>query len=126
MARYGGRVSQTLEDAAEPPGPTYRPIGDIAEALGMTTPKVRQLLKDRALVGLRIERSVCIPAEFVTDGEIVKGLGGTITVLTDAGYTDREIIAWLFDDVSDARSAIVELLDGRSRYVHRRAQVAGF
>lgn len=66
-----------------------------------------------------------IPAEFVADGDIVRGLAGTITVLADAGYSDQEIIDWLFTPESGV-TAMTELRGGHIKAVRRRAQVSGF
>ena len=39
-----------------------------------------------------------VPAEFIQDGLVVKGLPGLLTLLHDDRYDDRECIAWLFLD----------------------------
>lgn len=104
-------------------GPDYRPLPDIAEALGIIITKVHQLLRDRALIAVRVNGVMQVPAEFLADGEVLRGLSGTITLLTDAGYGDQEIIDWLF---AGEDSAIGLLRAGQLREVHRRAQVAGF
>jgi hypothetical protein len=109
------------------PSPTFLPVPDIAERLGLVVTKVHQLLRDRELIGLRRNGVLCIPAEFVDDGAVVKGLPGTITLLTDAGYADAEIVEWLFaDDPSLPGNPIGALRSGRSKEVHRRAQTSGF
>ncbi len=108
-------------------GPTYLPVPDIAEQLGLVVTKVHQLVRDRTLLAVRRESILRIPAEFVADGQVVKGLPGTITLLADGGYSDQEIIDWLFaEDSSLPGSPIASLRAGRSREVHRRAQTAGF
>lgn len=106
-------------------GPHLRPVPDIAEVLGVIVTKVHQLLRDRTIIGLRRDGVLMIPAEFVAGGDVVRGLSGTITVLTDAGFDDAEIIDWLFASESGS-SAMAELAAGRVKGVHRRAQVAGF
>jgi hypothetical protein len=107
--------------------PSYVPLPDIAQALGLVVTRVHQLVRDRHLLAVRIDGALRIPAEFVQDGLVVKGLPGTITVLSDAGYADQEIIDWLFrSDESLPGSPIGALRDNRSKEVHRRAQTAGF
>ncbi|WP_245599550.1 Rv2175c family DNA-binding protein [Nakamurella lactea] len=107
--------------------PTYVPVPDIAVELGVVVTKVHQLIRDRALLAVRRDGVLRIPAEFVADGVVVKGLTGTITQLTDVGYSDQEIIDWLFaDDDSLPGSPITALRENRGREVHRRAQVAGY
>ncbi len=108
-------------------GPTYVPVPEIAQRLGIEVTKVHQLLRDRALLAVRIDGPLKVPAEFVDQGGVLKGLPGTITLLSDAGYADEEIIAWLFaEDPTLPGSAVGSLRGGRSREVHRRAQAAGF
>jgi len=107
--------------------PTYLPVPDIGEQLGLVVTKVHQLLRDRTLIGVRRDGVLVIPGEFVQDRVVVKGLPGTITLLSDAGYTDQEIIDWMFaDDPSLPGSPIRALRENRGREVHRRAQTAGY
>lgn len=107
--------------------PRLVPVPDIASVLGMIVTRVHQLLRERQLVATRVDGVLRIPAEFLQDGAIVKGLPATITLLTDNGYTDPEIIDWLFtaDDSLPGRP-ITALRENRGREVHRRAQVSGF
>lgn len=114
-----------VPDSPASAGPHFSPVPDIAEVLGIIVTRVHQLLRDRALIGVRRDGVMTIPAEFVADGEIVRGLAGTITVLTDAGYSDAEIIDWLFTPESGV-TAMEELRSGRIKGVRRRAQVSGF
>ncbi len=103
------------------------PVPDIADSLGLIVTRVHQLLRDRQVVAVRTDRVLKIPAEFIKDGAVVKGLPATITLLTDAGFTDPEIVDWLFAaDTSLPGSPIIALRENRGREVHRRAQVAGF
>ncbi|SDP23987.1 hypothetical protein SAMN04515671_3377 [Nakamurella panacisegetis] len=107
--------------------PKLVPVPDIASALGLIVTRVHQLLRERQLVATRVDGVLRIPAEFVQNGAVVKGLPSTITLLSDAGYTDPEIIDWLFtpDDTLPGRP-ITALRENRGREVHRRAQASGF
>lgn len=110
--------------------PEYAPLPRIAERLGIAITKVHQLVRDRAVVAVRQDGILTIPAEFIdpesTTG-IVKGLTATITLLTDAGYSDQEIVDWLYrTDDSLPGAPIHALRENRGREVHRRAQTAGF
>ena len=52
---------------------------------------------------------------------------GTITLLTDAGFADDEILGWLYaEDDSLPGSPIDALRANRGTEVKRRAQAAGF
>ena len=98
----------------------------VAERLGLSATKVRQLARERQLVAVRRAdlREPAVPAECLTDdGQIVKGLGGTLTLLGDHGFSDEESIAWLFtpDDSLPGRP-IDALRADRGREVRRRAQ----
>ncbi len=107
--------------------PTLVPVPDIASKLGIIVTRVHQLLRERQLVATRIDGVLRIPAEFIQSSAIVKGLPATITLLTDAGYSDPEIIAWLFESEDSLPGRpITALRENRGREVHRRAQVAGF
>ena len=81
-------MSTTTESGPQYVTPQYVALPDIAEALGIIVTRVHQLVRDRQLIAVRIDGALRIPAEFVQDGLVVKGLPGTITVLTDAGYSD--------------------------------------
>ena len=73
------------------------PIPAIADLLGIPVNRVHQQLRDGHLVGVRDAAGVrCVPAEFITDGVVVKSLASVITQLRDARYTDDEIVEWLF------------------------------
>lgn len=105
--------------------PTWLTLSDAAEALGIEVNRVRQLLVSGELVAIRRgERNVAsIPALFILDGEVVKHLGGTLTVLSDSGYSTLEAIRWLFtSDESLPGSPITALRENRGTEVKRRAQ----
>ena len=100
-------------------------LAEVAEALGIEVNRVRQLLSDGDLMAIkRGDRSVnSIPALFIADGEVVKHLGGTLTVLSDSGYSTLEAIRWLFTlDESLPGSPIQALRENRGTEVKRRAQ----
>ena len=99
-------------------------LPDVAERLDLPVTKVRQALRDGHLVAVRRDGVLSVPADFLTDdGAIVKGLTGTITVLADAGFTQEEMVRWLFtaDDTLPGRP-IDALRATGGREVKRRAQ----
>ena len=72
-------------------------IPEVADLLAVPVTRVHQFLRDGSLVGVRNADGVrCVPADFVQDAEIVKGLPAVITQLRDARYGDDEIVEWLF------------------------------
>ena len=103
----------------------WLPLPDVAERLGLPIKKVHSLLEERALVAARVgERSIrAVPAEFLLEDRLMDSLKGTISVLSDAGYNDEEILRWLFtEDESLPGRPIDALRAGRKTEIRRRAQ----
>ena len=105
--------------------PEWLEWGEVAELLGVTPAKVRSMVKDHELAqavpvpgaGPRV------PAAFIQDGQVVKGLSGLLTLLHDHRFDDRECIAWLFTDDDLPGRPIDALRENRGSEVKRRAQV---
>jgi hypothetical protein len=104
------------------------PLPDVAERLGVPITRVHQMLRDGQLLACRRQGILIVPALFLSDeGEVVKGLSGTITVLKDSGYSEDEILTWLFTADDSLPGTPVEALRGdRGREVKRRAQASAF
>ncbi len=101
-------------------------LNETAAALGISPNRVRQLLREHSLAAIRAgtENQPRIPAAFVHDGAIVKGLPGTLMVLADHGFSDSEAVEWLFAaDESLPGRPIDALREDRGKEVRRRAQV---
>lgn len=98
-------------------------VPEAAERLGVDVTKVRQLLRERKLVGVRRNGVLQVPAAFIQDGGVLKGLPGTLTVLADCGFSDDEALRWLFTtDDSLPGSPAQALVENRGTEVKRRAQ----
>ena len=124
-------MSETQDgtDVVETAVTEWLTVPDVAERLGIDVVKVRALLKDRQLLARRRgERNVLsIPAEFVQDGAVLKGLPGTLVLLADARYSDDEAMRWLFTADDTLPGTPVDALRGnRGTEVRRRAQALGF
>lgn len=104
-------------------------LGEAAEALGTTPNRIRQWVRERELIALRTtaSRQPRVPADCLQDGEIVKHLAGTLTLLSDSGFDEREAAQWLFtpDETLPGRP-IDALREDRGREVRRRAQALAF
>lgn len=102
-------------------------VPDVAEALGVDVTRVRAMIKERHLLAVRRgERSVLsIPAALLQEGHPVKGLRGTLMMLADFGYSDEEMIQWLFspEDVLGGLTPSAALQDNRPTAVHKAAQL---
>lgn len=121
-------VSETVDNPADLDTlvDAWLTLREAADELGVTPSKVRQLAREHQLVVLRRPRrkELEVPAAFLQDRLIVKGLGGTLTVLADHGLGDVESLEWLFtaDDSLPGRP-IDALREDRGTEVRRRAQV---
>jgi hypothetical protein len=101
-------------------------LPEVAERLYLDITKVRQLLRERKLLGVRRDGVMCVPAIFVGDGAILKGLPGTLSLLADSGFDDDEALRWLFTDDALPGSPVQALAENRGTEVKRRAQALAF
>src|ERR671921_356623 len=76
-----------------------------AHLLGVTTSKVRTMIREHELAQAVSAPGAGprVPADFIQDGMVVKGLPGLLTLLHDHRFDDRECIAWLFTDARPHR-----------------------
>jgi hypothetical protein len=107
--------------------PAWLTLPDIAEQLGVEVTRVRQLVKEGQLIAVRRgeNRALHVPAAFIDGNEqkVVKGLSGTLTLLRDDGFTDEEMLEWLFTpDESLPGTPAQALSENRGTEVKRRAQ----
>lgn len=98
-------------------------IPDLVEVLDEPLGRVRQLLAEQYLIGSRRGKAFAVPALFIVDGAPLPSLRGTIIVLKDAGFSDDEVIDWLFAEEEElGRTPIAALLDGHKSAVRRVAR----
>ncbi|BBZ67693.1 DNA-binding protein [Mycolicibacterium insubricum] len=127
------------EDVLDPDEPVYT-LPEVADLLGIPITKVHQQLREHHLVAVRRNKIPVIPTAFFSPGgQVVKHLNGLLAVLYDGGYSDTEILRWLFtpdesltvtvDGFSEkvANSRPVDALRShQAREVMRRAQASAF
>jgi hypothetical protein len=125
-----GRVSENTPDSLP-----EHPLGDLiadwldwkaaAEQLHITVAKVRTLIREHQLAAAVPAPGAGqqVPAELIMDGEIVKGVPGLLTTLSDGGWDDIEMLTWMFtaDDSLPGRP-IDALRENRGSETKRRAQ----
>jgi hypothetical protein len=100
---------------------------EVAEALGTSPNRVRQLLREGKLMAVPGSGNGKIPADFLQDGTVLKHLPGLLTVLRDGGFTEQEAFDWLFrDDPTLPGSPVAALRGDRHTEVTRRAQALAF
>jgi hypothetical protein len=104
--------------------PEWLDWAEAGEVLGVTPAKVRTMIREHELAAAVPAPGTGpqLPAAFLQDGFVVKGLPGLLTVMHDGGYDDRECIAWLFTDDDLPGRPIDALRENRGAEVKRRAQ----
>ncbi|WP_221583938.1 Rv2175c family DNA-binding protein [Microbacterium sp. G2-8] len=114
-----------MSDSATSPTETieWLTLPDVGERLGETPGRVHRLIDDHALIAVRREGVRVVPAAFVDGDRPLASLRGTAILLQDAGFSDDEIIDWLFTvDDELGNPPIESLLAGRKAEVRRVAQ----
>ncbi|ANW20602.1 Rv2175c family DNA-binding protein [Streptomyces clavuligerus] len=109
--------------------PAWLTLPDIAEHLQVEVTRVRQLVKEGQLIAVRRgeNRVLMVPAAFISGEKVVKGLSGTLTLLRDDGFTDEEMLEWLFTpDPTLPGTPVQALGENRGTEVKRRAQALAF
>lgn len=104
-------------------------LPDVAEAIDEPITRVHRLLDNSSLLQWRVgERRIrSVPAEFIVDGRPLDSLRGTVIVLSDGGYSDEDILRWLFtEDPTLPGRPIDALRAGRKTEIRRRAQAMGW
>jgi hypothetical protein len=118
-----------------PPGPDLAALvpswfdwSEAAAALGVSVNKIRTMIREHQLAAAVPTEGAGqkIPAELIMDGAVVKGIPGLLTLLHDAGWDDREAIAWIFTDADLPGRPIDALRENRGSEVKRRAQGMAF
>ena len=120
MARLG---PMTDLDELQTLVPEWIALPDVADRLGIDASRARQLVAERQILAVRRDGVLRVPAAFVVEGRVLKGLPGLLTVLKDCGFSDAEALRWLFtDDPSLPGSPVQALTENRGTEVKRRAQ----
>lgn len=104
-------------------------LAEVAEKLDLPITRVFDLLNARKFIVWRnAEGERLVPeAFFNTKGVISKHVSGVITVLSDNGWDDNEILAHLFTEDESLPGRPIDALHGHlAREVIRRAQASAF
>ena len=100
----------------------------VADKLGLPITRAYDLLQDRKFSVWDSPEGKRVPLAFFNDkGSIAKHVTGVITVLTDGGYDDEEILRHLFTADDSLPGRPIDALHGHlAREVIRRAQASAF
>ena len=89
--------------------------------------KVHQMIRDGAVLAVRHDGVLRVPAELVANRNVTKHLPGVLTLLRDAGYNDEEALRWLYSPDDTLPGTPAAALGGNgATEVKRRAQALGF
>ena len=103
-------------------------LPEVADRLRLSVSRIKQLLRDRKLLAVqRPSGEFAVPAGFLAGDQIIHGLGGTLTLLFDCGFSETEALSWLFtaDDTLPG-TPVQALTEHRRTEVNRRAQALAF
>lgn len=123
-----------------PPDEAVYDLPAVASLLRVPVTRVHQYLRERHLLAVRRGGTVVVPAALFNDaGHIAKSLPGLLVVLHDGGFTETEIVRWLFApdpsltisrDGSTAAQANARPVDAlhshQAREILRRAQAMAY
>lgn len=111
-----------------PAARTWLTVPELVEILGESPGRVRRLIDEHSLPGIRVDGVLKVPADFLADGEPLHEVRGTVIVLRDAGYSDDEAVNWMLADneLLGGVAPIDALRAGRKAEVRRVAQALGF
>ena len=129
-SRYGDRATHKVDVVElDDLSIEWLSVPEVADRIGEPASRVRELIRQRRLVV--VERGSpavkSIPAEFVHEGMLLKGLAGALTVLADAGYSDHEAVRWLLTETPALPGRPVDFMAaGRDTAVKRVAMALAF
>ena len=125
MWQIGG-VTQSDRELDELVG-DWLTLREAAKPLGVSPNRIKTLIRENRMMGVVRGGELSIPAAFVDGADFVKGLTGTIVLLTDAGFSTEEALRWLFtSDDSLPGTPIQAMREDRGTEVRRRAQGLAF
>ncbi|GEL24787.1 hypothetical protein PSU4_37410 [Pseudonocardia sulfidoxydans NBRC 16205] len=98
-------------------------LDQVAAALAISRSGVLQLVRDGWLLGVRRDGLLQVPAAFIQGNGVVLGLAGVVVLLRDGGYSDDEILRWLFTNNDSIPGTPIDALRaGRLKEIRRRVQ----
>lgn len=67
-------------------------VREAADELRTSPNRIKQFINDHKLLGVTRRGVLSVPSAFIVDGDVVKGLQGTLTVLSDCHFSTDEAL----------------------------------
>lgn len=100
-------------------------LPEVAERLGVVVTKVMDLLNDHKIIAVQRDGIRYVPEAFLSTkkSNTHRFIPGVIALLSDGGYSDEEILRFLFTPDDSLPGRPIDALHGHlAREVMRRAQ----
>lgn len=117
-------VSHDILPADEP----LLDLPEVAERLGVVVTKVMDLLNDHKIIAVQRDGIRYVPEAFLSTkkNNTHRFIPGVIALLADGGFSDEEILTFLFTPDDSLPGRPIDALHGQlAREVMRRAQSMG-
>ncbi|MCQ9355433.1 Rv2175c family DNA-binding protein [Corynebacterium sp. 153RC1] len=127
-ARLGGVSSKFPPHTVLPEGEPTLTVADYAERLGVPVTRVFDQLGEHKILAVLEDGVKKIPEAFISAKSTTnRFVPGVIALLSDGGYTDAEILQYLFTEDETLPGRPIDALHGHlAREVMRRAQASAF
>lgn len=111
-----------------PESETLLTVPEYAERLGVPVTRVFDLLGEHKILAVLRDGKKLIPEAFISrKGTTNRFVPGVIALLADGGYSDAEILQYLFTEDETLPGRPIDALHGHlAREVMRRAQALAF
>ena len=98
-------------------------VPDAADLLGEPMGRIRRLIEEHSLIGVKRDGVLQIPADCIQNGEPMPSIRGTILVLLDSGFTIDGAVEWLYtEEPTLGKTPMAALIDGQKTQIRRLAQ----
>ncbi|WP_276652121.1 Rv2175c family DNA-binding protein [Corynebacterium vitaeruminis] len=120
--------NQPVPHTVLPSGEPLLSVPDYADRLGVPVTRVFDALGDHKLIAVVEDGVKKIPEAFLSAKNTTnKFVPGVIALLSDGGYSDQEILHYLFTEDDSLPGRPIDALHGHlAREVMRRAQASAF
>lgn len=127
--------TRTSWDRGDVEPSSWLTVPEAAARLDVRVTRVHQMVKSNALLAVRRDGVLKLPADLVPDlrsaagqkSNLARHLAGVLTVLRDAGFEAEEALHWLYTpDATLPEGTPAAALRERPTEIKRRAQALGF